>query len=156
MLVYGAVTNTGNGAIQIGFDGTLGIIGGTISGNVQFTGSSATLALMNTQSRNASVTGDVVGAVAGDNMTLKSVAFLPAVQAIWQQNGSAGTLSLVNNGSTLATLTLSGQYTSANFTAVSDAHNGTLIEVVNPPPPSTTTADMIMYNASGNLEILRS
>jgi hypothetical protein len=63
-------------------------------------------------------------------------------------------LSLVENGSTAATLNLSGQYSSANFSMANDGQGGTSIGFMNPPPASATTADMILRHASdGQYEI---
>lgn len=109
--------------------------------------------------------GDIVGAATGDAIDLRFQAFTSGDQAIWQQNGTTGTLTLETAGGvTLAALTLSGQYTSADFSAGSDNQGGSVIELVTPsppppppPPPPTapgTTADMIMRDGNnGNYEI---
>ena len=133
--------------------------GGSIAGNVTFTSASATLQLDTGVSQ---LGGDIVGAVTGDAIDLRFQAFTSGDQAIWQQNGTTGTLTLETaGGSTLAALTLSGQYTSANFSAGSDNLGGSVIDLVNPPPPPPppppapgTTADMIMRDGNnGNYEI---
>ena len=57
------------------------------------------------------------------------------------------------NGATLATLTLSGQYASANFSLASDGDNGTAIGFQNQTTPSGSSADMIMErDADGTYE----
>ena len=74
----------------------------------------------------------------------------------WQQtSASGGVLSLINSsGQSIDALALAGAFTQANFTMTSDGSQGTLIEVVNPPPPAGTTADMIMRDGSnGDYEI---
>jgi hypothetical protein len=71
---------------------------------------------------------------------------------------NAGTLTLyVDAGgempgprNTVAAFTLSGSYTSANFLVTSDGAGGVQIDYVNLPPPSGTTADMIMSDGSNS------
>ena len=125
---------TGNGAIQIGSDGTLDIQelenSFQVSGNVQFTGPNATLQINNSYNP---ITGDIVGAGATDGILFSTVPFASGVQAMWQQNGSTGTLSVENgSGMSLAAVTLAGQYTSANFSAVAESGT-TLVQVLNGP-----------------------
>ena len=139
---------SGSGAINVG-DGTLDVRA-AVAGNITFTSGDATIIV----EPGANLEGAISGAIPSDAIDVTTVNFASGVHTVWQQNGSTGTLSLVNNGSTLAAFTLSGQYTSADFVASSDGNGGTLIQVVNPPPPASTTADMIMRDSgSGNYEI---
>ena len=86
-----------------------------------------------------------------DVIDLRYQSFAAGDEAVF----NAGTLSLENaGGATIASFTLSGSYTSANFTVASDGSGGTKIEYLNQPPPAGTTADMIMRESSnGNYEI---
>jgi hypothetical protein len=140
-----------------GASGTVGIFGygmlelasgGSVSTTVEMRGSTGNTLRLDT---GTSQLGDgVSGAVAGDNFDLAFEPFAAGDHAVWVQSGSSGALSLVSGGgTTLATLALFGQYTTANFNAVSDGHGGTLIQVVTPSTPAGTTADMIMQTAGG-------
>src|SRR6185437_10959050 len=140
---------TGTGSIDIGTGGLLDVEA-SVAGTLSFTGPSATIFL----TQGSVLQGMITGAQGSDTIDVTSVGFSPGVHTVWQQNGSTGTLSLVNNGSTLATFTLSGQYTSVDFSASSDSGGETLIEVLNSPPPSGTTADLIMRDGdNGDYEI---
>ena len=147
--IFAAVSD---GTVNVEFDGTIELgSGGSVNNGVEFTGSGATLKV---DSSTSQIGGGIAGAVPTDNIDAVFVTYASGIQAQWQQNGATGTLSLVNGGTTLASFTLSGQYTAGNFTVAYDGSGGTLIEVVNPPPPSATTADMIMRDGSnGNYEI---
>jgi hypothetical protein len=75
---------------------------------------------------------------------LQYLGFSSAYHAIFQQNGATGTLSIVNGSSTVASITLAGQYTSADFTVAQDATDLTLIKDVGGAAPAVTfpfTAD---------------
>ena len=96
----------------------------------------------------------IAGFSAGDSIDLAFLGFNAAISAIWLETGpNAGTLSLIENGATVAALILTGQYTSAEFSFGSDGHSGTAIGLRNPPPPAGTTAALIMSDTSDNLEI---
>ncbi len=76
------------------------------------------------------LTGAIVGAVAGDNIDLRSQPFVTGDKLVWDQ--PTGTLLLeTSNNSVLAKLTLAGAYTQSSFTAADDQHNGTVIHVVS-------------------------
>jgi len=125
---------TGNGNIQIGANGVLEVFelenAFQVSGNVQFTGPNATLQINNSYNP---ITGNIVGAGATDAILFSQVPFAAGVQAVWQQNGSTGTLSVENgSGTSLAAVTLAGQYTSADFSAVAES-GSTLVQVLNGP-----------------------
>ena len=133
--------------------------GGSIAGNVTFTGAAATLRF---DTGTNELGGDVLGMMIGDSFDLRFQVFAAGDQVIWQQtSANGGTLSLVSSsGTTFMILNLAGQYTSADFSAASDSQNGTLISLNNlspagnPPPPAGTTADMIMSDPSnGDYEI---
>ncbi|MGA8816379.1 MAG: autotransporter-associated beta strand repeat-containing protein, partial [Xanthobacteraceae bacterium] len=153
---FGAEAYTGGTVIDAG---TLELAGGEfVSGNVTFAGAGATLRL---DSANNQIGGSIAGAVAGDAIDLAFTSFATGDQAVWSQtSASAGVLSLVdgNNGATLASLNLTGSFGPQQFAAVGDSRGSTLIEVVpqppNAPPPSGTSADMIMRDGrNGDLEI---
>ncbi|HVU41264.1 MAG TPA: hypothetical protein VHD86_09480 [Xanthobacteraceae bacterium] len=147
--IFAAVSG---GIVNVEFDGIVELgSGGSVNNGVEFTGSGATLRVDTSASQ---IAGSISGAASTDNIDAEFVTYASGIQAQWQQNGSTGTLSLVNGGATLASFTLSGQYSSGNFQVAYDGSGGTLIEVVNPPPPPVTTADMIMRNGSnGDYEI---
>jgi hypothetical protein len=112
---FGTITG---GTVEIGRGGTLILgSGGKTTADVQFTGPNSTLVL---EASSSNVGGNVVGAGVTDDFDFQFVSFSSAVQTVWQQNGSTGTLSLVKSGSTVASLTLAGHYTSANFTPMTD------------------------------------
>jgi len=140
-----AETNTGGATIQAG---TLELgSGGSITGNVTFAGPATELILMTGPSQ---ISGDIMGAIGGDKIDVRYVPFAAGVTAVWTQMGSTGTLSLVNGATTLTSLTLSGTYVTADFTALSDGSGGTLIDVSTPPPPPATTVNMILVDYSNN------
>jgi len=100
--------------------------------------------------------GSVGGFARNDDIDLGFLGFNASLSAVWQENAgnTGGTLSLEENGSTLATLSLTGQYVSANFSLANDGHGGTTIGFLNAPPPAGTTADMILTDpATGDYEI---
>jgi autotransporter-associated beta strand protein/autotransporter passenger strand-loop-strand repeat protein len=101
--------------------------GGSIAGSVQFTGGSATLRL---DDGTQQLGGIIAGAAPGDDIDAVFVPYAADIDAAWLPNGSSGTLSLVEQGSTLASLTLVGLYATADFAPTSDGQTGTLIEVV--------------------------
>ena len=103
---------TGTGAINVG-GGTLDVHA-AVSSNVTFTSGGATIIV----ELGGNLQGTISGAAPTDAIDVKSVNFVSGVHAVWQQNGGNGTLSLVNNGSTLAAFTLSGQFTSGELRCV--------------------------------------
>ena len=146
---------TGGTVIDVG---TLEIgTGSTVAGNVTFVGADAALRLDSGTDQISG--GEIIGAVVGDTIDLGFVAFVAGDQAVWSQGASGGVLSLVSStDATLASLNLTGNFAPQQFTAVSDNTGGTLIGVVpqppNTPPPSGTTADMILRNGvNGDFEI---
>ena len=135
--------------IDIGTGGELAL-SASVAGNVTFTGSNAKLFL----DANGSIGGEVVGAQSGDSIVFSTVPFSSSLQAVWQQNGSSGTLSLVEGGATLASVTLAGPYASSDFSVGEDTSGNAIVGLPNPSPPFGTTAGMIMRNGSnGNYEI---
>ena len=150
-LEINCIVNSANGIVSIGQGGTLYLPSpGSINGNVTFTGGNAMLELIN----GSQINGEITGAQEGNAIEFLTTTFMAGMQAVWQQNGSTGTLSLVGNGSTLATLTLAGQYTSSDFTAVSaDQGNITQINCGNPLPPAGTVSNIIMTDGNGDYSI---
>jgi fibronectin-binding autotransporter adhesin len=122
---YTGATTIDAGAIELGS-------GGSISGNVTFAdgGAGATLRL---DSSTSQVGGAIAGLGQSEAIDLAFLGFHALTQTVWQENGgnTGGTLSLVENSVTLASLNLAGQYTSSDFIAASDGHNGTLVEESN-------------------------
>ena len=121
---YSGATTISAGTLELGSGGSI-----ASSQNVTFTAAGATLQFDTGPNQFG---GTIVGAVGGDNIDLRFQSFASGNKLVWQQN--TGTLSLVNGSTTLATLTLAGQYTNSNFIEVSDGFGGTMIKVVNHPP----------------------
>src|SRR6185437_11472410 len=153
LTMTGANNYTGGTAISAG---TLALgSGGSITGEVTFAdaGSSATLQL---DSGAHQLAGGIGGFAFDDTIDLSFLNFRAALSAVWQENGSntGGTLSVHENGATLATLTLSGQYASANFSLAGDGNGGTAIGFQNQTTSPGSSADMIMEReADGTCEI---
>jgi hypothetical protein len=125
--VSGAIT--GPGAVQIGSNGLLDLSGGSVAGGVQFVGIGGELIL---DTGTNQIGGTITGAVA-DTIDLTFQSFAAGDQAVWQQSGSTGILSIeTSTGSVLETLSFSGQYTSSDFTPSSDNQGGTLITALIP------------------------
>ena len=142
LLYIDSPVNNANGVISIGAGGTLGLLdSASISGNVQFNGANATLQL---GVAGDPITGFVSGAIAGDSIDFQTVAFSSSLQIVWQQNGASGTLSLVQNGSSLAAVNLAGLYTAADFGISRDLNGDAVAEIPNPNPAAQTTAAMIL------------
>ena len=149
LVLTAAETYSGNTTIKAG---TLELgSGGSIPGSITFTAAGATLQFdmpFDTRTHQSTqLGGAIVGAAAGDNIDLRFQPFATGDHLVWQQNGSIGTLSLETaSNSVLASLKLSGSYTQSMFTAKSDGHNGTLIEVQpggvgGPQPVSAATIE---------------
>ena len=123
-----AGTLGGSGAVDIGQNGTVDLLNGSIAGNVTFTGPNADLVL-----HDAGIGGQIIGAVATDSIDATFAGFAAGEHAVWQQTGSAGgMLSLYENGTDLVSFNLAGQYNSLDF-AVSDGGGGTIVTVQNMP-----------------------
>ena len=153
LTLTGANNYTGGTTISAGtleFGG-----GGSIAGNVTFADPDAPETLHFDTGSNQ--LGGVIGGFAlNDDIDLGFLGFSSVLTAMWQENGSntGGILSLEENGASLATLNLSGQYASANFSLASDGHGGTVIGFQNQTTPAATSADMIMERGSdGTCEI---
>jgi autotransporter-associated beta strand protein len=153
LTLTGASNYTGGTTISAGtleFGG-----GGSIAGNVTFADPDAPETLQ--FDTGSDQLGGVIGGFAlNDDIDFGFFGFNSGLSAAWQENGSdtGGTLSLEENGASLATLDLSGQYTSANFSLASDGHDGTVIGFQNQTTPVATSADMIMERGSdGTCEI---
>jgi autotransporter passenger strand-loop-strand repeat protein len=127
-----------------GFTATTAISGGTLevasggsAGEILF-GDSGTLQLDALMAFDGTISGFHTPA---DAIDLRGLAFTSGTTDLsWTQltsgaNGS-GTLT-VTSGAAFQTLTLLGQYSTANFSATSDGFGGTLI--TDPPAPSSAT-----------------
>ena len=165
ILVNGAGTldltghNTYSGATTISA-GTLELgSGGSIARNVTFTAAGSTLQF---DTGTNQLGGAIIGAVGGDTIDLRFQSFASSNKLVWQQN--TGTLSLFNGSTTLATLTLAGQYTNSNFIEVSDGFGvtpGTLIKVHTPinatdAAPVVTTPNGTSFTVSYNAPVAAS
>jgi hypothetical protein len=135
--------------------GTLEVVaGGTLNGSVSFT-PTATSALLKVDSASG-YSGTLGNFETGDEIDLAGVTYSSSTAPQWTENGSdtGGTLLLVNGGSTEATLNLSGQYSSANF-SLSNDQNGTLISFKSTTPTPADfygagTSDLLFQDASGD------
>jgi hypothetical protein len=126
--VLTAADDSGNTTIS---SGTLDVgVGGSVSGNVRFTGNNSTLELATGPSQ---VGGYILGAKGGDGILLTFQAFASGDHMVWtQQTADTGTLALVNSGgTTLQTLNLQGEYTSSDFSVTSSGGNALIQEVAN-------------------------
>jgi hypothetical protein len=156
-VLLGSVLSTGS--IDIGAGSSITLTSELI-GNVSFTGDNAKLIIANALA-DGGIDGEILGAVATDSIDITSAAtpYSASNHLSWQQTSAGGgVLSLINgSGQTIEAINLAGTFTSANFTMAADGPagpgQGTLIEVINPPPPAATTADMIMADTSGDYEI---
>jgi hypothetical protein len=151
-VVISAAVTGASSTVEIDGYGVLELAsGGSVASVVQLHGTGNTLRL---DTGTSQVAAGISGAVVGDNFDLAFQPFAAGDHAAWTQtSGSGGALSLLDgSNATLATLSLSGQYTSANFAAASDGHGGTLVEVVTPPPAPGTTVDMIMSRGAGGTD----
>jgi hypothetical protein len=122
--------------------GTLELAGGgSVMGNLVFTGPGATLQL-----DAGGYSGSIAGFSAGDSIDLAFLSFNSTLKAVWQENSAddGGTLSLVEGSTTLATLNLSGLYISADFTVSKETSNllgTTLITETNQTAPYDFNGD---------------
>ena len=140
-------TISGAGTIVVGQDAEFLLDDVTITGTVQLAGPNAFVTFEEPSSSEPNhVEGGFVGANASDVFIVDYVAYSSAVQAVWQQQGDSGTLSLVDGGTTLFQTTLIGHYSATGFTAQSfDGGAETKIALSNPimPPPSDFNGDGI-------------
>ena len=160
MFIDGNVS--GSGSIDIGVNGSISISNpGEVANNITFTGGGGFLQL-NSDSPNGGLSGEIIGAAGSDEIDLTSdiTPYSASNHLSWQQTSTnGGVLSLLNSSNaTIISLNLAGSYTTADFSLSADdlspPDQGTLITVLNPPPPASTTADMIMRNAgNGDYEI---
>ena len=124
-----AASISGTGSIDIDSDGTVALIVGTVSQNVNFAGSGGSFVL----DASGLFTADIVGMAAGDSVEIAG-SFTAGEHAVWQQTtSSAGTLSLYSNGVDLYTLKLTGTYSTLNFVVSSGGVGETLVTEQNTP-----------------------
>ena len=112
--------------------GTLALgSGGSLAGNVTFAGSAVTLLLATGASQ---LSGQIVGAIAGDQIDAAFASFAAGDHAVWQQTSSSGgTLSLFDNGTDLGSFNLAGSFNSLDFNLSKDGSSGALVTVQNTP-----------------------
>ncbi len=153
---------TGSGSINIGASGSISISNpGEVANNVTFTGGGGFLQL-NSDTPDGGLGGQIIGAAASDEIDLSPdiTPYSASNHLSWQQtSASGGLLSLLSSSNaTIISLNFAGSYVTADFSLSSDGlsgpDQGTLITLLNSPPPAATTADMIMRNAgNGDYEI---
>jgi hypothetical protein len=132
-----------SGIIEIG-DGLMDVTGfSTVTNNVVFTGGQTRIIV----GKPNGLQGSIIGAGAGLILDDGADAF-GNLHVTWQQNGSTGKLSLVDNttGNILTSFNLVGQYDQSDFSAASDGGTGTQINITNPSPPAGTTAALTLRN----------
>jgi hypothetical protein len=144
--VNGNIANSNGGVVNIGANSKIMLEEGfVVSGTIQFTGSNATLATA-TYTSGISTQTTVSGTGTGDSFYFSNIYFFPGEHAIFQQNGGTGTLSVVNSsGVTITSVTLAGQYTSADFTVIAGSQNDVLVKtnLAPPTPPANAINDLI-------------
>jgi hypothetical protein len=135
--VFSNITNSNGGVVNIGSNSEILLQPGVVvSGTIQFTGSGAILETESPFSTHTTVSGFGTG----DIVEFGYLNFVSGDHAIFQQNGGTGTLSVLNSaGATIASVTLAGQYTSADFTVLA----GTGIDVLIETPPANVINDLI-------------
>ena len=102
--------------------GTLEVTSGASGGNVIF----ASGGILQLDSLMA-FGGTISGFHLGDDIDLRGLAFTSGKDTLsWSQSGTSGTLT-VTSGAKVETLTLLGQYATADFSAATDGHGGTVI-----------------------------
>ena len=133
---YTGGTRLQAGALELGS-------GGSVFGNVTFADAGAG-AILRLDTSTSQVGGTVGGFTGSDHIDLKFLAYANSLKAVWVENGSntGGVLSIKKGNTTVATLNLSGVYTSQNFNLAADATGGTLI--TDPPAPGNSG------NSNGN------
>jgi Hint domain len=155
LLATGGVTSvfgniTGTGLLNIGAGGTLFLAGSVAATNtVNFISNTGRLMLYGTSGFSAAI----AGLTSGDAIDISGVRLTGAVfTAI---STSKGTLTLSNNGVSVMTLTLSGNYAGAIFQTSPDGVDGTLITLASGGSGAgllsagTTTPDSYRWAASG-------
>ena len=121
----GAISNA---AAVVGAGATLELTS-EYSGTVSFAGSTGTLKIDNSSSFSGAIAGQLA---VGDVIDLADITYGPNTTIHYSGNNSPGTLT-VSDGTHTASIALQGNYSPANFTAMSDGHGGT--SVVDPPLP---------------------
>ena len=130
------ILGLGNKNWNIGSSATMELASGAqLAGNVTFTGAPATLQF---DVGTFQLGGKIIGMANQDAVDFRYIPFSAGDQAVWFQGAGQGTLALVTSlGAGLASVTLQGTYTTANFTAADDGHGGTIIT----DPPAVVTVD---------------
>jgi hypothetical protein len=141
--VFANINNINGGLVEIGANSEIILKGGNVSGTIEFTGSSATLGT--TVAISASTM--IADAETGDAIDFTYLQYASGDQAVFAQHAGTGVLSVLNSGgTTLATVTLAGTYTSANFAVASGSEDEVVVEL-----PRNTRAD---FFAAGTSDLL--
>ncbi|HST75627.1 MAG TPA: Hint domain-containing protein [Acetobacteraceae bacterium] len=144
---------SGSGTLQIGGGATLLLNNNQIGTAIDFTGSGGTLDFGGFISPFSplNVTGTIADFAAGDNIAFNSSTIDSAVWAA--AGGGLGTLTLSAAGSTIAKLTLKGDYTAENFYALSAGIGSTIVlgpvSLGGAAPVGTTSADDYAWIGTG-------
>ncbi|MBA3811045.1 MAG: hypothetical protein H0X27_05255 [Caulobacteraceae bacterium] len=139
LVAFGDVTGNGSATIR---NGTLKFAG-AFNQNVRFTSQSGILELAQSQSYTRTVTGIAIHG-GGDILDLDDIAFVGDSQANYVDNGSrTGGVLTVSDGTHIANIKLSGDYTAFTFGSISDGHGGVDVfykeTAVAAPPPAATS-----------------
>jgi hypothetical protein len=125
IVIGGTAAATGGGTIDLGTGGTVQVAG-SVQSSIVMDFKDATHDLLNLGGVSSSHTnefaGTIVGFGTGDTIFLSSIPFVQGNT----ESFNANTLTISNGATTLATLDMSGSYTTASFTLVTDA-GGTAI-----------------------------
>jgi Tryptophan-rich Synechocystis species C-terminal domain/Lipase (class 3)/Calx-beta domain/The GLUG motif len=121
----GSSSSTQSSAInQTIADGGSLEVNGPSTNVITFAGSTGTLIF----DQSTEFTGQISGLTGQDQIDLRDIGFGANTTLLYSENaGNTGGLLAVSDGTHTANLSLSGQYTTANFTMLSDSAGGTLL-----------------------------
>ncbi|MGI8839914.1 MAG: beta strand repeat-containing protein, partial [Caulobacteraceae bacterium] len=131
LTVNGAVSGQGGQAIITG--GGL-VFNAAFQQNVSFTNASGSLQLADSQHYTGSISG--FSKTGATSLDLRDIGFVNSGEATFSGTASQGVLT-VTDGTHAANITLIGNYTAANFVAVSDGHGG--VTIVDPTSQDAST-----------------
>ena len=148
------VSPYGTGEVLLGSFNTVSVgTGGSISTAIDFSGPGDVLQVTNAADN---ISGQIAGFSGGDFIDDQAIPFGTGALAVsWTENagGSAGTLTVANGAQSQA-YNINGNLSRSSFAAFSDGNGGTEIGVANAPPPTATTAVMVLRDGSdGDYEI---
>jgi hypothetical protein len=128
---YTGGTQISAGTLELG-------AGGSIFGNLAFTDGNAG-ATLRLDTGTVQLGGKISGFDDSDHIDLKFLSYSASLKPVWvQDTATYGTLSIKKGNVTLASLSLTGVYTSQSFSLANDGVGGTLIS--DPPPNGNSNA----------------